>query len=71
MTVTNQNLINEQIKNKLNSDSVCCHSVQNMLSSHLLSKNGNIKIHKPFCMHFQMFEGIWSLILREEQTAGV
>jgi hypothetical protein len=71
MTVTNQNLINEEIKSKLDSDSACCHSVQNMLSSHLLSKNVNIKIYKPFCMHFQMFEGIWSLIVRKEWTEGV
>jgi hypothetical protein len=37
MTVTSQNLIQEEIK-KLNSGNACCHSVQNLLSSRLLSK---------------------------------
>jgi hypothetical protein len=30
MTVTNQNLIQEEIKSRLNSGNVCCHSVQNV-----------------------------------------
>jgi hypothetical protein len=38
MTVTNQNLIQEEIKRRLNSDNACYHSVQNLLSSCLLSK---------------------------------
>jgi hypothetical protein len=37
-TVTNQNLIQEEIKRRLNSDNACYHSVQNLLSSRL-SKN--------------------------------
>jgi hypothetical protein len=37
--VTNQNLIHEEIKSRLNSGNACYHSVQNLLSSHLLSKN--------------------------------
>jgi hypothetical protein len=32
-TVTNQNLIQEEIKRKLNSGNACYHSVQNILSS--------------------------------------
>jgi hypothetical protein len=36
--VTNQNLIQEEIKRRLNSGNACCHSVQNLLSSRLLSK---------------------------------
>jgi hypothetical protein len=35
-TVTNQNLIQEEIKRRLNSGSACYHSVQILLSSHLL-----------------------------------
>jgi hypothetical protein len=35
-TVTNQNLIQEEIKRKLNSGNACYHSVQNLLSSQLL-----------------------------------
>jgi hypothetical protein len=38
-TLTNQNLIQEEIKRRLNSGNVCYHSVQNLLSSRLLSKN--------------------------------
>jgi hypothetical protein len=37
-TVTDQNLIQEEIKRTLNSGNACYHSVQNLLSSHLLSK---------------------------------
>jgi hypothetical protein len=37
-TVTNQNLIQEEIKRRWNSGNACYHSVQNLLSSRLLSK---------------------------------
>jgi hypothetical protein len=37
-TVTNQNLIQEEIKRGLNSGNACYHSVQNFLFSRLLSK---------------------------------
>jgi hypothetical protein len=43
ITVTNQNLIQEEIKRRLNSGNACYHSVKNLLSSRLLSKNGNLK----------------------------
>jgi hypothetical protein len=39
MTVTNQNLFQEEIKRRLNSGNACCRSVQNLLSSYMLSKN--------------------------------
>jgi hypothetical protein len=38
-TVTNQNLIQAEIKSRLDLGNACCHSIQNLLSSHLLSKN--------------------------------
>jgi len=38
-TVTNQNSIGEGIKRRLRSGNACYHSVQNLLSSRLLSKN--------------------------------
>jgi hypothetical protein len=38
-TKTNQNLIQEEIKRRLNSSIAWYHSVQNLLSSSLLSKN--------------------------------
>jgi hypothetical protein len=45
-TVTNQNLIQEEIKRRLNSANACYHSVQNLLSSRVLSKNLKIRIYK-------------------------
>jgi hypothetical protein len=44
MTVTKQNLIQEEIKRRLNSGNACYHSAQNILSSHLLLKNFKIRI---------------------------
>jgi hypothetical protein len=44
-TVTNKNFIQKEIKRKLNSGNACCHLVQNLLSSHLLTKNLKIRIH--------------------------
>jgi hypothetical protein len=40
--LTNQNLIQEEIKRGLNSGNACYHSVQNLLSSLLQSKNVKI-----------------------------
>jgi hypothetical protein len=37
-TVTNQNLMQDEIKRRLNSGNACYHSVQNLLSSRLPSK---------------------------------
>jgi hypothetical protein len=45
-TVINQNLIQEEIKRILNSGNACYHSVQNLLSSRLLSKNLKIGVNK-------------------------
>ena len=42
--LTNQNSIQEEIKSRLKSGNACSHSVQNLLSSRLLSKNLKIKI---------------------------
>jgi len=43
-TLRNQNSIAEEIKSRLRSGNACYHSVQNLLSSRLLSKNLKIKI---------------------------
>jgi hypothetical protein len=37
-TVTNQNLIQEESKRRLNSGNACYHLIESLLSSHLLSK---------------------------------
>jgi hypothetical protein len=65
-TVTNQNFIQEEIKRRLNSGNACYHSVQNLMSSRLLTRNIKIKIHKTiiFCVVLDECE-TWSLTLRE------
>jgi hypothetical protein len=52
MTVANQNFINEKIKSRLNAGNACYHSVQNILSFHLLSKNVKLKYTNPFVCSF-------------------
>jgi hypothetical protein len=49
-TITNLNLIQEEIKRRLNSGNACYHSVQNLLSSPLLSKNIKIRIYKTIIL---------------------
>jgi hypothetical protein len=54
-TLTNQNSIQVEIKNRLKLGNACNYSVQNLLSSRLLSKNLKIKIYRTiilllFCM---------------------
>jgi hypothetical protein len=46
MTVTNQNLFQEEIKRRLNSHNSRNHSVQTLLSSRLPSKNVKIRLYK-------------------------
>jgi hypothetical protein len=44
-TVRNQNLIQGEIKRRLNSGNACYHSVQNLLSSRLLLNNVKVRIY--------------------------
>jgi hypothetical protein len=46
MTLTDQNDIHDEIKSGLNSGNACYYSVQNLLSSHLISKNLRLKYTK-------------------------
>jgi hypothetical protein len=72
MTVTNQNLIQEEIKRKLNSGNACYHLVQNLLSACLLSKNLKIRICKTIILPVVMYGSeTWSLTLREEHRLRV
>ncbi|PNF17831.1 hypothetical protein B7P43_G05797 [Cryptotermes secundus] len=72
MTITNQNLIQEEIKRRLNSGNACYHSVQNLLSSRLLSKNIKTRIYKTIILPvvLSVYE-TWSLTLREEHRLRV
>jgi hypothetical protein len=67
-TVTNQNLIQEEIKRRLSSGNACYHSVQSLLSSRLLSKNLKMRIYKTIILHGCE---TWSLTLREEHRLRV
>ena len=66
-TLTNQNSIQEEIKSRLKSWNACYHSVQNLLSSSLLSRNVKIKIHRTIILPVVLCGcKTWSLTLREE-----
>jgi hypothetical protein len=55
MTVTNKNLIQEESKRRLNLDNACYHAVQNLLSSHLLSKNIKIRTYKTIILSVVLY----------------
>jgi hypothetical protein len=50
ITVNNQNLIQEEIKMRLNWGDACYHSIQNLLSSRLLSKNLKFRIYRTIIL---------------------
>jgi len=57
---------------RLRSGNACSHSVQNLLSSRLLSKNLNIKIYRTIILPVVLYGfETWSLILREERKLRV
>jgi hypothetical protein len=71
-TVTNQNLIQEEIKWRLNSSNGCYLSVQNLLSSCLLSKNAQVGIYKTIILSAVLYGcETWSLTLWEEHNLRV
>jgi len=71
-TLTNQNSIQEEIKNRLKSENACCHLTQNLFSSSLLSKSIKIKIHRTIILHMVLYGcEIWSLTLIEEPRPRV
>jgi hypothetical protein len=72
MTVINQNFIQEEIKRRLNSGNACYHSVQNLLSSCLLSKNVKTGIYETITLPVVLYGcESWSLTLREEHRLKV
>jgi hypothetical protein len=72
-TITNQNLIQVVIKRILNSVNACYHSVQKILSSHLLSKSIKIRIYKTIILPVVLYRcETWSLNIKgRTQTEGV
>src|SRR5215469_13037499 len=66
VTLIDQNSIQEEIKCRLNLGNACYHSVQNLLSSRLLSKNFKIKIYKTIVLPVVLYGfETWSIILKE------
>jgi hypothetical protein len=55
------------MKKRIKSGNTCCHSVQSLLYSGLLSKNVKIEIHNPIIFLVVLYWcEIWSLTLRED-----
>ena len=71
-TLTNQNSIPEEIMSRMRSANACYNSVQDLLSSRLLSKNLKIKIYRNIILPIVLYGcETWSLTLREERKLGV
>jgi hypothetical protein len=71
-TLMNRNSIREEIKHRLKSGNACYHSVQNLLSSRLLSKNTKIRIYRTIILPVVLYGcETWSLTLRKEQRLRV
>jgi hypothetical protein len=70
--VTNQNCTPEEITSSLNSGNACYHSVQNLLSSRLLSRNLKVKIYKTTILPVVLYGcKTWSLTLKEKHRLRV
>jgi hypothetical protein len=70
--ITNENLIQEEIKRTLNSGNACYHSVQKLLSSRLLSENIKIRIYNIIILPVILYGSeTWSLTLREDRRLKV
>jgi len=60
------------MKIRLKSGNVCCHSVQNILSSSLLSKSFKFQIYRTIILPIVLCGcETWSLTLREERRLRV
>jgi hypothetical protein len=71
-TTTNQNMIEEEIKRRLNSGNACCHSVRNLPSSRLLYKNIKMRLYETIIMPVVLYGcETWSLTVREEHRLRV
>ena len=64
--------LNFSTKSRLRSGNARYHSVQNLLSSSMLSKNLKIKIYRTIILPFVLYGcETWSLTLREEKKLRV
>jgi hypothetical protein len=71
-TLTDQNCMLEEIKNRLNSGNSWYHSVKSLLSSHLLSRNIKVKIRRTIILPVVLYGcETWSLALRDDHRLGM
>jgi hypothetical protein len=71
-TLTNQNSIQEEVRSRLKSGNACYYSVQNLLSSRLLSKNLKIRIYRTIILPVVLYGcETWSLTLKEKRRLRV
>jgi hypothetical protein len=71
-TLADQNCMHEEITSRLNSGNACCHSVQSLLSSRLLSRNVKVKIYETIFLPVVLYGcETWSVTLREEHRLRV
>jgi hypothetical protein len=72
-TLTDRSSIQEENKSRLRLRNACCYSVQNLLSSRLLSRNLKIKIQVNRTIILPVLYGCetWSLTFREEHRLRV
>jgi hypothetical protein len=71
VVVTDQYLIRDEME-RLISGNTCYHSVQNLLSSHVLHKNLEIRLYKTIILHVILCgHETWSLTSEEEHRLRV
>ncbi|KAJ4447556.1 hypothetical protein ANN_09563 [Periplaneta americana] len=71
-TVTNINDTREEIKHTINMGNACYYSVEELLSSSLLSKNLKVRIYKTVILPVVLYGcETWTLTLREEHSLRV
>jgi hypothetical protein len=65
-------MIHDELKSRLNSGNAYYYSVENLMSSRLVSKNLKIKIYKTVILPVVLYEcETWSLTSREEHRLRV
>jgi hypothetical protein len=71
-TLTDQNSMHKEIMSRLNSGNACHHSVQSLLSSHLLCTDVKVKLYKTIILPLVLCGcETWSHTLWEEHRLRV
>ena len=72
VTVTNTNDIQEENRGRINMGNVCYYSLEELLSSHLLSRKLKVNTYKTIILPVVLYGcETWSLTLREEHRLRV